>query len=714
METFYRYDGFFQFENDCDHPLSLIDIWKTLFLPESKGISIVLRFERILCLLFTTSTLVLLEWQGIGLTVNGQKIITDTIFMPLIANFSPPTQQEDTTDGIASFASMVVISADESSVWVSNPDAGSISWIDGKKLEKKAEIQVGSEPGSLLLSPDESELYVVDRANGVIVFVDTDIFTVTGVLITGAEVESLALAPSGKQAYATVKARSEVAIIDLDNRQIIHRVPTASMPYAIAVSDDGDAEDSDETIYVTHFFSFPTMGGEEARNHGRQAFITSISAAAPYKSQSITLTADETGFPNLLAHIVLIGQTAWVPQVRASPDLPNELTSTLFAAVSTINLTSKKEDTDARLPLNDQKIFGSPVNNPLAVIPAPDGQILYVVLAGSDLIEVIDISQPHQPRLVGFLQVGKNPRGMAISRDGKRGYVMNYLSRSLTVLDLQNQTTLGEIVTCDETLSEKVLQGKVLFNNAVNPKLSHGSWLSCASCHPDGGTDSVTWIFPDGPRQTPPLWNATQTLPWHWSAALDEAQDVEDTIQRIQHGVGLAPGTDPPLLGTLNANRSADLDALAAYLRHGIRPPNLSVTQSATDEISDTGRSLFRSIGCADCHGGDNWTISTLPGSAGTVDEDGNGMIDSVLRQVGTLNPRDLRGSNGFDPPSLLALTLTAPYFHDGSAQTLEEVVASGHPNPHGNATKLTDQEIESLVAFLRQIDSQTQPIESR
>jgi cytochrome c peroxidase len=283
---------------------------------------------------------------------------------------------------------------------------------------------------------------------------------------------------------------------------------------------------------------------------------------------------------------------------------------------------------------------------------------------------------------------------------------MNYLSRSLTILNLETLTSVTEIPVTAETLPPDILRGKILFNNASDPRLSQGSWISCASCHPDGGTDGVTWIFPDGPRQTPPLWNSHQTLPWHWSAALDEAQDVEDTVQHIQHGLGLAPGTDPELLGWPNHGRATDLDALAAFMAQGIRTPN----PSASADVS-AGRQLFQTAGCAACHGGPAWTSSQLPGPLGTLDPDGNGMIDTALHDVATLNPRDIRGETGFDPPSLLNVGLTAPYLHDGSLATLAELLTSGHPNPTGEGNGLSTAEIEALVLFLRAIGTTTAPI---
>ncbi len=634
-------------------------------------------------------------------------------------------------DGLPSWGTPIAVSPFDERVWVVNPDAGSVTVLDhvrlqdSKEMIKVAEVPVGQEPWALALSPDGERVYVVDRAAGNLVVVDAQTQLVRGRVTVGAEPGQVALSPTGLIAYVTVTSRDEVAVVDTSRLEVMARVSVQSKPYAIAVTDDGDALDDDEFAYVTHFLAFPRADAHDsqATDDGREGRVTVIDTSTHAISHDITLPPNQHGFPNLLAGIAIAGNRAWLPQVRAAPDLPVGLTTTVFAAVSSLDLTQGTKDVAAYLPLNDQEIFGSPVNNPVAAIPAPDGQTLYVVLAGSDLVEVVDLSDPHKPRLVRFLAVGKNPRGMALSRDGRWGYVMNYLSRSVTLLDFSSRNSvsssrrsvkqqlqaISETPVTTETLEKEVLRGKILFNNASNRKLSQGSWISCASCHPDGSSDGVTWIFPDGPRQTPPIWNVAQTLPWHWSAALDEAQDVEETIHLIQHGLGLAPGADPPLLGTPNAGRSADLDALAAFMVRGIRVP--SAPPPAGD--IEQGRSLFQSAGCVECHGGPTWTASAIPPKAGTLDPDGNGIVDDVLRDVGTHNPRDVRGETGFDPPSLLGVGLTAPYLHDGSMPTLDALLVSGHPNPQGGGNGLDKDEIAALAAFLRSIGPNTSPIEA-
>ena len=86
-------------------------------------------------------------------------------------------------------------------------------------------------------------------------------------------------------------------------------------------------------------------------------------------------------------------------------------------------------------------------------------------------------------------------------------------------------------------------------------------------------------------------------------------------------------------------------------------------------------------------------------------------MLDKVLVDVGTLNARDVRGSLGFDPPSLLNVGLTAPYLHDGSMPDLAALLASGHPDPQAEGNGLSETEITELVQFLGSIGPMTPPV---
>lgn len=639
------------------------------------------------------------------------------VYLPHVAHH--PTAPPEHPPVRASWNSPIALTPDDGQIWLVNPDAGSVTVVDTAQQAVLADIATGGEPWALAIAPDSQRVYVLDREGGRLLAIDAQTFALVGTLAVGAEPVGLALSGNGDTAYITASADNRLVLVDTASLRVRQRIATPRRPYALAVDYAPAGETGSERVYITHLLPFPRPDADQRAitDTGHIGQVSVFDPASPPDAAltQIALSPDAQGFPNRMVGIALANGYAYLPQVRSAPALPNDLTTTVFAAVGAIDLAAQQEDRSAHLPLNDQELFGSPVNNPRAAIPSPDGARLYIVLAGSNLLEVVDIADPHTPRLVKFLATGHNPRGFAVSRDGRRGYVLNYLSRSLGIYDLEALELLAEVPVTVETLPPDVLRGKILFHNASQPRLSRFSWVSCASCHVDGGSDSVTWLLADGPRQTPPLWNLRDTGPWHWSAALDELHDVEESIVVLQHGIGLAPGSNTPLLGKPNANRSTDLDALVAYLEQDIRAPVLATTLPERDPTAlQRGRRLFRSAGCATCHGGPTWSSSHLPAAPGTLDADGNGMVDAVLHDVGTLNPADVRGSSGFDVPSLLGVGQTAPYLHDGSLPTLEAVLRSGHPTPQrqgGNG--LSESDTADLIPFLRAIDSQTPPIYS-
>jgi cytochrome c peroxidase len=74
-------------------------------------------------------------------------------------------------------------------------------------------------------------------------------------------------------------------------------------------------------------------------------------------------------------------------------------------------------------------------------------------------------------------------------------------------------------------------------------------------------------------------------------------------------------------------------------------------------------------------------------------------------------------GAAGFNSPSLLGLSLSAPYFHDGSAQTLEQVAARHKITTGGNTATiqqtLSAQQLIDVLSFVRSIDDETQKFDS-
>jgi cytochrome c553 len=250
-----------------------------------------------------------------------------------------------------------------------------------------------------------------------------------------------------------------------------------------------------------------------------------------------------------------------------------------------------------------------------------------------------------------------------------------------------------------ERLASAVLRGKQLFYDARDPRLARDAYMSCASCHQDGGSDGRTWDLTglgEGLRNTPSLRGRAGMGHGlvHWSGNFDEIQDFEGQIRTLAGGTGLmtdaqfGTGTRSQPLGDRKAGVSTDLDALAAYVG-SLGSFDLSPHRNADGTLTAAaaaGRAVFETAGCASCHAGTAYTAGGLR-DIGTVKASSGRRLNATL--------------TGIDVPTLRDVWATGPYLHDGSAATLEAAVQAHR----GNTVAGTD--LANLAAFLRQIGSE-------
>lgn len=602
-------------------------------------------------------------------------------------------------DGIASASSLLALSPDEGTLWVVNPDADSVTPVDIRSMRAKTPVPVGHEPWSVAVTPTGT-VVVMNRVDGSLSLLEAGR---RADITIGPELGGLALSPSGRLAYVSVSSADHLAVVDLQARRVVARIPVGRLPWAVAVTDDHDEDDSDETVIVSHRLARLRLGGQEGRNDGKEAWLTMIRGE---KVEEITIGPYTLGYPNVLEGLAVSGDMIWVSHLLNSPDLPRDFDDTISGALSTVSLEDAREVEDFRVHMNESD-FSTPVNFPRAVAVAPQARTAYIVLAGTDAVMGVDLSQPERAKLIGFWPTGKNPRGIVVSNDGTRAFVMNYLSRDISILELtdtESRREIARVKVAPETLEPKILRGKILFNNANDPRLSRLGWISCESCHIDGGVDGTTWLTPDGLRQTMPLWNLEGTAPFHISATRDEVQDFEHDIEGLMGGAGLAPGAASSELGEPNGGRSYDLDALTAFVLANIRVPKAAPLDA---DVVVQGREIFTKAGCNECHTGSAWTLSKLPGPISTLAPRGELEVEEILHDIGTYNPEtDVLGKNGFDIPTLLGIHATAPYLHDGSARSLEAVME----NPGHLRIPLTSEDVNSLTQFLTIIDEEVAP----
>ena len=89
-----------------------------------------------------------------------------------------------------------------------------------------------------------------------------------------------------------------------------------------------------------------------------------------------------------------------------------------------------------------------------------------------------------------------------------------------------------------------MLKGKQFFYDARDTRLARDAYMSCASCHNDGGDDGRTWDLTgmgEGLRNTINLRGRGGMGHGflHWSGNFDEVQDFEGQIRALAGGTGL-------------------------------------------------------------------------------------------------------------------------------------------------------------------------------
>jgi len=277
------------------------------------------------------------------------------------------------------------------------------------------------------------------------------------------------------------------------------------------------------------------------------------------------------------------------------------------------------------------------------------------------------------------------------------------------------------------TTPERVALGRLLF---FDPVLSNDDDIACATCHhPDLGFSDgrATSVMPGGDapaRNALTLWNVVydQSLFWDGRVGSLEAQALVPQTHADEMAVA-----DP-------ATMLADLRAIPEYVQRFQDAFGVSGDAITTDHVTQAlaafqrtlisddspfdryaagdfdalspaqrrGLAIFRSgaTRCFECHGAPTFASDTFrvvgvdsddPGRAGVVE-------DGVF--------------GAFKVPTLRNVALSAPYMHDGSLATLEEVIdfyRDGGGRAHGfenvdvfvNPFTLTDQERADLLAFL-------------
>ena len=198
--------------------------------------------------------------------------------------------------------------------------------------------------------------------------------------------------------------------------------------------------------------------------------------------------------------------------------------------------------------------------------------------------------------------------------------------------------------------------------------------ISCQSCHMHADSDYAAYNLGDH-RLIPTLSvrGMFGTSPYLRDGSYPRLSDLDDVAEELYRGyVRVQPGRR---------------HALQAYVESLPRATDVASAMKLRDLVAEQrGYAVFARAHCGRCHAPPLFTsLGQLP-------------LGSLFPKVAA----EMKKPEQLDVPSLLSVSTSAPYLHDGRARTLRAVIKDqNQDNLHGDTRDLSDAEVEDLVTFL-------------
>lgn len=545
------------------------------------------------------------------------------------------------------------------------------------KLRRPAAIAVGS-----------SHAFVANQRSGSISIIDLDSHHVIGEQKVGQRISDICITKSGQLVAADFGAH-ELIVIDAQptRLEIKQRVPVAQYPIRLCIDEEKGR------VYVAslwsqrlgwldlngndyHQLDLPFAPKELLLSPKGQllvaaAFGGQLSVFDPDKRQLATthvlpghniqgLAIDPKSNHLIVSHQVLAERTPLIRQdVHWGMIMSNDLR---FLQLDRVLATEGN-------PFEQSHLHGVGIPDNAAADPAGiavrDDGLMVVALSGVDEVAFGRDGDFELTRL----HVGNRPMDVQLGPNQKNAYIVNMLSDSVSVLDLEESEIATTIQLGPTPKLTSIDRGESLF---FDGRLSHNGWMSCHSCHTDGHSSGLmTDNFSDNSHQTPKrilsLLGSGETAPYAWNA------EVEDLETQVRNSI----------LRTMVGDRKPshqEVNDLAAYIRSLPSPPPLSKARTQIDaELVARGKKRFESLNCTECH---------KPGEFTTPKTYHVGLVDEA-------------GHRSFNPPSLRGVSQRNGFFHDKSALHLKDVFAE---EMHQLDAPLSGDQLDELLAFLKSL----------
>jgi YVTN family beta-propeller protein len=588
----------------------------------------------------------------------------------------------------------VLLSPDGARLYVLCQQSEEVRVLDAASFTVIKNIAVGRVPRGFSLSPDGERLFVTNTWEDTLSVIDTRTLVVTATWPVGAEPSSVVEDRAGKRLFVANRISNDVAVLDSATGVEEKRLVAGRGASYLAFSPDGNS------LYVTHVYPNPPRARAELDNRtAPESEITVIDTARAVVVDRIPLHRIAGVFHLAFSSDGRLGVVAeyhpknLVPIAHLEHGGYFDYTLTVFGA---------DVGRPVEIPLDELERYAS---RPFGVAIAPDKSRIYVTCGGSEMVTVIDV-----PRLLHFIHartrpasgsfaqdlsasanyviahipVGHDPRGLTLSRDGRKLFVANRLEDTISVIDTLSNRVAATIALAGPKTIYAIRHGEQTFYTA---RQSFQGQIGCASCHIDSTFDGFTWnLEPSGFGRdivaNKLIEGIKDTQPYKWNGG--NPNIPTECGPRTEKYFWRAENYDNLTLADLTIYiRSLQPRPNRWRLPGREQTPAQERGQAIFERTVDKfGKPIPEANRCNYCHSGPKGTNHKLFDVGTRKSSDNSAMLKSA---------------------PLASIALHAPYLHDGSARTLEEIWTVFNPDDkHGRTNDLTKDELNDLIEYLR------------
>ncbi|HEV3512674.1 MAG TPA: beta-propeller fold lactonase family protein [Candidatus Sulfotelmatobacter sp.] len=580
----------------------------------------------------------------------------------------------------------IASSPDGRLLYVACQDSDEVRVVDVHSSKVVAAIKVGHVPRDLALSSDGSRLYVTNAWSDTVSVIDTAAREVIQTLSTGFEPSGVVLDLTGTILYVANRLSSDVSVIDLKSGRERKRLLAGRGASYLTLSPDG------KRIYCTHVYPNPGVFRTPPNSE-----ITVIDTASQRVVERKPLHNVAGVFHTAVSSD---GKLGLVAQLRPKNLIPLAHVEHGWVFGDSLTLFGEDVGGTVQVPLDELDRYYA---LPWGIAITPDKAKIFLTTAGSQSVTVIDVSRllatvrsRRQPfvndlsasaeYVAARIPVGHNPRGVLLSPDGRRLYVANRLDDDIAVLDTNSDKVVSTIDLDGPKTVNALRRGERLFYTA---DFAFQGQFGCSNCHIDATIDGLQWdLEPDGFGKdivdNRSLENLAGTEPFKWNGGNPDMPTE------------CGPRTEKFFFRSQSFNQKQLTDLVTFVYSLPYRPNRyrsaggeLTPAQERGKAIfertkSKDGRPIAESNQCTYCHSGPKYT-------------------NQKQVNVGTEKLTDR--SPIIDVPQLPNVAYSAPYLHDGSARSLEEIWTVFNPkDTHGVSNDLTKDELNDLIEYLKSL----------